>query len=121
MEKKSFVLNIWKKSDSTVLLAGLFSLMFILAACGSRDSKESAVDEKDSKTASDHYISYGDILMRSLRVWPADDEDERNTLEAAKAFKVDKIVWIYENSPEYNQKVRNEGIEIGSTMNHNAR
>ncbi len=68
-------------------------------------------------------IQRGDVLMRSLRAWPDPDieGDERNTLETAKAFKVDKILWIYENTKQYNQKVRAEGIGIGTTMAANAR
>jgi hypothetical protein len=72
-------------------------------------------------SGSDKQIRRGDVLMRSLRVWPKDDGDERNTLQAAKDFKVDKIVWIYENTEDYNKKVRSEGIGIGSTMAANAR
>ncbi|MFI4911920.1 MAG: NPCBM/NEW2 domain-containing protein [Sedimentisphaeraceae bacterium JB056] len=66
-------------------------------------------------------IKHGDILMRSLRVWPKDENDSRDTLKTAKEFKVDKIVWIYENTPEFNQKVRKAGIGIGTTMSDNAR
>lgn len=68
-------------------------------------------------------IKRGDVLMRSLRVWPDPDidGDQRNTLETARAFKVDKIVWIYENTSDYNRKVASEGIGIGTTMASNAR
>jgi len=70
---------------------------------------------------SNNAVELGDVLMRSLRAWPKDENDERNTLEAAKAFKVDKILWIYENTPEFNDKVRAAGIGIGTTMADNAR
>lgn len=66
-------------------------------------------------------IELGDVLMRSLRVWPKDERDARDTLTTAKAFRVDRILWIYENTPEYNTSVRAEGIGIGTTMSANAR
>jgi|GEM_PF-5934922 len=66
-------------------------------------------------------IRRGDILMRSLRVWPKDGQDDRDTLAAAEAFGVDRIVWIYENTREFNQKVREAGIGIGTTMAQQAR
>lgn len=66
-------------------------------------------------------IRLGDVLMRSLRVWPRGEDDERDTLATAKAFKVDRILWIYENPPEFNERVRAAGIGIGTTMSANAR
>lgn len=66
-------------------------------------------------------LQLGDVLMRSLRVWPKDENDKRDTLATARQFKVDDIVWIYENTPEFNEKVRAAGIGIGSTMAANAR
>jgi hypothetical protein len=66
-------------------------------------------------------IAYGDVLMRSLRVWPLNPHQQINTLETANAFRVSKIVWIYENSREFNDKVRQAGMGIGTTMSHNAR
>ena len=59
--------------------------------------------------------------MRSLVAWPKDDNDSRDTLASAQVFGVDKIVWIYENTTEFNAKVHETGIEIGTSMADNAR
>jgi hypothetical protein len=70
--------------------------------------------------ADEEAIQLGEILMRSLRPWPRDANDERDTIQAAKNFAVDRIVWIYENDAVYNNKVRAAGIAIGTTMVNNA-
>jgi hypothetical protein len=65
-------------------------------------------------------IQLGDVMMRSLRVWPQRN-NPNDTLATAKQFKVDHIVWIYENTEEFNEEVRAAGMGIGSTMAANAR
>jgi hypothetical protein len=97
------------------------ALVLLLLSAGICSAYTQHTKEVRKTNQSNPAIQYGDILMRSLRVWPKDDTDERNTLEAAKDFKVDKIVWIYENTSEFNEKVRAEGISIGTTMASNAR
>ena len=59
--------------------------------------------------------------MRSLRPWPKNDADTKNTINTAQAFHVDHIVWIYENDADFNKQVQNAGMEIGTTMAANAR
>jgi len=66
-------------------------------------------------------VEHGDVLMRSLGVWPKDGNDSRDTLATAKAFKVNRILWIYENTPEFNARVRAAGIGLGTTMSPNGR
>jgi hypothetical protein len=70
--------------------------------------------------ANEEAIQLGEILMRSLRPWPRDANDQRDTIQAAKAFAVDRIVWIYENDAAFNNKVRSAGVDIGTTMINNA-
>lgn len=59
--------------------------------------------------------------MRSLRPWPRNEEDSRDTLATAEAFGVDRIIWIYENGDDFNGKAHELGFDIGTTMSANAR
>ena len=78
-------------------------------------------EQTEPVSTKDAGIRLGDVLMRSMRVWPRGENDQRDTLETAKAFKVDRILWIYENTPEFNAKVHAAGIGIGTTISPNAR
>ena len=101
------------------------ALLFALAGCQQEtDLPAEPPTEPSEKTSGDvavREIALGDVLMRSLRPWPKNDADTKNTINTAQAFHVDHIVWIYENDADYNKQVRNAGMEIGTTMAANAR
>jgi hypothetical protein len=95
-------------------------LSFTVFGCSVPATPPSPTAETDEAALSSQ-VRLGDIMMRSLRVWPRNETDERDTLATAQAFNVDRIVWIYENEAEFNNRVRDKGIGIGTTMAQNAR
>jgi hypothetical protein len=101
------------------------ALLFALAGCQQEtDLPAEPPTEPSEKTSGDvavREIALGDVLMRSLRPWPKNDADTKNTINTAQAFHVDHIVWIYENDADFNKQVQNAGMEIGTTMAANAR
>ena len=100
------------------------ALLFALAGCQQEtDLPAEPPTEPSEKTSGDvavREIALGDVLMRSLRPWPKNDADTKNTINTAQAFHVDHIVWIYENDADFNKQVQNAGMEIGTTMAANA-
>jgi hypothetical protein len=110
--------------SSNKLIRGLVTLsllsggFFYGAACAMQPN-ESIAEDPDATLS--NQVRLGDIMMRSLRVWPRNETDERDTLATAQSFKVDRIVWIYENESEFNDRVREKGMGIGTTMQQNAR
>lgn len=110
-----------KLSHKQFIGLSLLSLLsFTVFGCSVPATSPSPTAETDEAALSSQ-IRLGDIMMRSLRVWPRNETDERDTLATAQAFKVDRIVWIYENEAEFNDRVRDKGIGIGTTMQQNAR
>jgi hypothetical protein len=99
-----------KKNNPSILVT---AICILLSSCALAFASQ---PDKEADT-----IPYGDVLMRSLRTWPLNPNQQMDTLETAKAFRVSKIVWIYENAKEFNDKVRQAGMGIGTTMSHNAR
>jgi hypothetical protein len=106
---------------SIKLLALLFIIPVVVHSAVARLQAESvAAPNSEIKPSTAAEVRLGDVMMRSLRVWPQ-RTNTNDTLAAAEAFKVDRIVWIYENTQEFNEQVRAMGIGIGTTMAQNAR
>lgn len=101
------------------------SFIPLLSACNSETTQPEgeAKVEVSSPVMMDsgHTLKRGDVLMRSLRPWPRNEEDSRDTLATAEAFGVDRIIWIYENGDDFNGKAHELGFDIGTTMSANAR
>lgn len=86
-----------------------------------KPSPSSSQQSPIEKNVYDAPVRLGDVMMRSLFVWPKNDKDTRDTLKTAEAFHVNRIVWIYDNPPEFNDKAHAKGIGIGTSIAHNAR
>jgi hypothetical protein len=108
-------------SPSIKFLGLLLFATAVMHSAVARVQGESAVVSNSAVApATATEVRLGDVMMRSLRVWPQ-PRNQNDTLATAKAFNVDRIVWIYENTQEFNEQVRAEGIGIGTTMSANAR
>jgi len=57
-----------------------------------------------------------DVMMRSLRVHPANKKDPHDTLKAARAFHVTRLDWIPSLSREFVQQANGEGMSVSSSV-----
>jgi hypothetical protein len=61
-------------------------------------------------------VRRGDVLMRTLYPRPRNTDDSHNTLEAARAFHVDAVVWAYETDESFIANAADMGIGVGTAM-----
>ena len=57
-----------------------------------------------------------DVIMRSLRIHPANDKDPYDTLAALREFHVTRLEWAYIDNPAFIAKVNAQGCLFGGAI-----
>jgi hypothetical protein len=82
----------------------------------SADNREAATPPALAPTA---IPQNGDVIIRALM--PRKDTPQRKgTIEAALAFRANRLEWIYQIDEAFVRNANAAGVEVGATMNYNA-